>query len=223
MFDTIAPKYDFLNHLLSMGVDKGWRRCVVRKVSQHAPSELLDMATGTADLAIALAKKNPNCNITGGDLSPMMLEIGRTKVAQKSLSERVRLVECNALELPFENDRFDVVTAAFGVRNFENLPQGLSEMYRVTRSGGKICILEFSKPKKGLISTLYLFYFRKILPTIGHLISKDENAYSYLPDSVLTFPSGDEFTEILAEVGYKKCKSKVLTFGIATIYEGNKE
>lgn len=223
MFDTIAPKYDFLNHLLSMGIDKGWRNRVVRKVSEQAPLQLLDMATGTADLAIAIAKRNRNCNITGGDLSPMMLEIGRTKVAQKGFSEKITLVECNALKLPFEKDRFDVVTAAFGVRNFENLSQGLSEMYRVTGKGGKVFILEFSKPKKGFISTLYLFYFRKILPAIGRMVSKDENAYSYLPDSVLTFPSGDDFTKILAEVGYKECKSRALTFGIATIYEGNKE
>lgn len=222
MFDTIAPKYDFLNHLLSMGVDKGWRRNVVRRVTKNSPSQLLDMATGTADLAIALSKKNPSCQITGGDLSPRMLEVGRAKVAQRELSERITLVECNALNLPFENDKFDVVTAAFGVRNFENLSRGLSEMYRVTRKGGKICILEFSRPKQGLISSLYLFYFRRILPAVGRMISKDDNAYSYLPASVLTFPCGEEFTAVLAEVGYRNCKSRMVTFGIATIYEGEK-
>ncbi|MEG0500530.1 MAG: ubiquinone/menaquinone biosynthesis methyltransferase, partial [Rikenellaceae bacterium] len=159
---------------------------------------------------------------TGADLSPMMLEIGRQKVEQRGFSDRISLVECNALKLPFADLQFDAVTAAFGVRNFEDLPKGLSEMYRVTKRGGKIYILEFSKPQKGIISTFYLFYFRRILPAIGRLVSKDENAYSYLPDSVLTFPSGNEFTKILGEVGYRNCKSKMLTFGIATIYEGEK-
>lgn len=222
MFDAIAHRYDFLNHLLSAGVDKGWRRDVVRRVTKNAPVQLLDMATGTGDLAIALSKKNPDCKIIGGDLSPRMLEVGREKIARLGLTSRITLTECNALELPFENDRFDVVTAAFGVRNFENLSQGLSEMYRVTRHGGRVCILEFSSPPKGLVSSFYLFYFRKILPAIGRMISKDENAYSYLPDSVLTFPCGDDFSSILMNVGYQNCKSKPLTFGIATIYEGEK-
>lgn len=222
MFDAIAPKYDFLNHLLSMGVDNGWRRKVVRKVTADAPRELLDMATGTADLAIAMAKKNIMCKITGADLSPMMLRIGRQKVKEGGFTDRINLVECNALNLPFADLQYDTVTAAFGVRNFEDLFKGLSEMYRVTKRDGKVYILEFSKPPKGVISELYLFYFRKILPAIGRLISKDDNAYSYLPDSVLTFPSGEEFLKILSSVGYKNCSARMLTFGIATIYEGEK-
>lgn len=222
MFDTIAPKYDFLNHLLSMGIDKGWRKKVVRKVTKESPLTLLDMATGTADLAIALSKKNEKCKIVGGDLSPMMLEVGRRKVATKGLSKRIELKEFNVMSIPFEDGRFDVVTAAFGVRNFENLLHGLSEMYRVTRLGGKIFILEFSKPRKGLISALYLFYFLKILPTIGRLISKNDNAYSYLPDSVMTFPCGSDFLSVLSKSGYSNCKAEMLSFGIATIYSGEK-
>lgn len=222
MFDAIAPKYDFLNHLLSMGVDKGWRRRVVRQVVSENPTKVLDMATGTADLAIAMSRRMVDCSITGGDLSPMMLEVGRTKVAAAGLSERITLRECTALDLPFDSESFDTVTAAFGVRNFEDLLVGLTEMCRVTRRGGRVYVLEFSRPSKGLISALYMFYFRRILPSIGRLVSKDDNAYSYLPDSVLTFPCGEDFTAILTRAGYERCTARRLTFGIATIYRGEK-
>lgn len=222
MFDSIAPRYDLLNHLLSMGIDRGWRSEVVRRVRKHNPSKILDMATGTADLAIALALKNRETVITGGDLSTEMLTVGREKVSRKSLTEQITLCECDALAIPFTDESFDVVTCAFGVRNFENLETGLSEMYRVTKNGGKIFVLEFSKPKEGILATFYLFYFRHILPLIGRMVSRDDRAYSYLPDSVLTFPYGDDFVRIMSSVGYNKCKSKVMSFGIATIYEGEK-
>lgn len=222
MFDSIAPRYDLLNHLLSMGIDKGWRREVVRKVKKEAPLKILDMATGTADLAIALARKNRDTQIIGGDLSPEMLAVGREKICKKSLEKQITLCECDALAIPFDDETFDVVTCAFGVRNFENLERGLSQMYRVTRKGGKVYVLEFSKPKRGLLSAFYLFYFRRILPLIGRMVSRDDRAYTYLPDSVLTFPYGEDFLKIISSVGYKKCKSKIMSFGIATIYEGEK-
>lgn len=222
MFNDIAPKYDFLNHLLSMGIDKGWRRKVVKRVTSHKPAKLLDIATGTCDLAIALAKKNPNCKIVGGDLSPKMLEVGAKKCEERGLGKQIELCECSALDLPFDSECFDVITVAFGVRNFENLKQGLSEMLRVVKKGGNIYILEFSKPKNTIISAPYLFYFKHILPVIGRLISKSDNAYTYLPDSVISFPCGEEFTDIMKEVGFSSYGFKPLSFGIATIYYGKK-
>lgn len=222
MFNDIAPKYDFLNHLLSMGVDKGWRKKVVKRVTNDKPAKLLDLATGTCDLAIAIAKKNPNCKITGGDLSPKMLEVGRKKCEAKGLDKQIELRECSALDLPFEDNSFDVITVAFGVRNFEDLKRGLSEMLRVVKKGGNIYILEFSKPKSTIISAPYLFYFKNILPMIGKAVSKSANAYTYLPDSVISFPCGEEFTEIMKEVGFSSYGFKPLSFGIATIYYGKK-
>lgn len=222
MFNDIAPRYDFLNFVLSMGIDKHWRRRVVNKVKKDAPSEILDIATGTADLAIALHKKNPDAKIIGGDLSIEMLEIGRAKIEKQMFGSSITLMECDALSLPFEDSKFDVVTCAFGVRNFENLDDGLSQIYRVTRNGGNIYILEFSKPTTSFISTLYLLYFKHILPRIGKIISHNSGAYKYLPDSVLSFPDGEDFVKKLEHAGYKECVAQPVSFGIATIYHGKK-
>lgn len=222
MFNDIAPKYDFLNHLLSLGIDKSWRRKIVKAVSQHSPLELLDVATGTGDLALALARRNKNCHIIGADLSPNMLRVGVQKVEKKGLSSQIEFKECSALALPFTTEQFDVVTASFGVRNFEDLPLGLSEMMRVVKKGGYVYVLEFSKPQNSLISAPYLFYFKHILPLIGRMVSKSENAYSYLPNSVVTFPCGDEFVSIMQQIGLKNCSAKALSFGIATMYVGQK-
>lgn len=222
MFDAIAPRYDLLNHLLSLGIDRGWRRKVVKRVREHSPKKILDIAAGTADLSIALSRANKETDIIGGDLSPEMLAVGRVKVKKAGLEQKITLSECDATAMPFLDGEFDAVTCGFGVRNFEDLEMGLSEMRRVLRRGGKLYILEFSKPDKGILSFFYLFYFKNILPLIGRMVSKDDRAYRYLPDSVLTFPCGKDFLKILEKVGFERCRAKKVSFGIATIYEGEK-
>ncbi len=223
MFNDIAPRYDLLNHVLSMGIDRSWRRVTVKEVKALAPKKVLDIATGTGDLAIALARKIRECNITGADLTPNMLKVAERKMAKRGLSERIELIECSALDMPFADESYDAVTVGFGVRNFENLEKGLSEMVRVVRRGGSVFILEFSKPRNTLISVPYLFYFRNVLPLIGRMVSKSAGAYSYLPDSVLTFPCGDDFLRVMEGVGLEECYKRELSFGIATLYIGKKK
>ncbi len=218
MFDSIAPKYDTLNHVLSFGIDKGWRRRTVRMVAGRCPASILDVATGTADLAIGMAKKCPDAVITGVDLSPEMLEIGVEKVRQAGLSDRILLEVRNAMDIGFPDESFDAVTCAFGVRNFEDTGQGLSEFYRVLKNGGSLYILEFSVPKKGLFSALYLFYFKYILPVIGRMVSSDKKAYAYLPESAVTFAHGEEFVKLLQKTGFKDIFARKLTQGVATLY-----
>ncbi len=222
MFNDIAPRYDFLNHLLSMGIDKSWRRKCVKMHKKVAPHTVLDLATGTGDMAIAIAKSVKGCIVTGGDLSPEMLRYGCEKIKRRGLESRVSLVECSALNLPFDSESFDALTVAFGVRNYENLELGLSEMLRVVKRGGKIFILEFSKPRTSIVSIPYLFYFKRVLPLIGRMISKSENAYTYLPESVMSFPSGDDFLRVMDSVGYINTKKVELSFGIATLYIGER-
>lgn len=222
MFDSIAPKYDLLNHLLSGGIDRRWRRTVVRRVTALHPRRILDVATGTGDLAIAMARRIPQARIVGGDLSEGMLARGREKVAARKLNDRITLQEEDALALSFADDTFDAVTVAFGARNFENLESGLREMGRTLRPGGQLFILEFSKPKNNLFAKVYYFYFKKILPAIGRLVSSDENAYTYLPASVMSFPCGEEMGAILRSAGYEVEEIRPFTMGIASLYVAKK-
>ena len=219
MFDRIAPKYDFLNHLFSLGIDVIWRRKAVRLLRQERPKKILDMATGTADFALETRRMmGPDVHTTGVDISPGMLEIGRKKVRQRNWSTSIELVEGDSVSLPYPDGSFDAYTVAFGVRNFENLPGGLLEMRRVLRPGGWGVILEFSKPRRFPMKQLFGLYFRWIMPTLGRWISKDAQAYSYLPESVAIFPEGQAFVDILRDAGYVSIRTLPLTGGIATIY-----
>jgi demethylmenaquinone methyltransferase/2-methoxy-6-polyprenyl-1,4-benzoquinol methylase len=221
MFNAIAHKYDFLNHFLSLGIDKIWRRKAINNLKGRKIVSMLDVATGTGDLALASMRIKPQ-SIVGIDISEKMLEIGRTKIEKKHLSHIISLMYADSENLPFENSRFDAVTVAFGVRNFENLEKGISEIYRVINNGGVLVVLEFSRPEKFPFKQLYNFYFYKILPFIGRLISKDNSAYAYLPESVGAFPDRANFIALLEKTGFSKCKFNSLTFGIATIYVAEK-
>ena len=217
MFDSIAPKYDFLNRFLSMGIDQIWRKKAINSLKEVNPKQILDVATGTADLAIAALKLNPD-HINGIDISNQMLEVGRNKISNKALNSKITLQQADSANLPFEDNKFDAITVAFGVRNFEFLQQGINQMYRVTRNGGKLAVLEFSKPKSFPYKQLYNFYFKYILPGWGGLISKSKTAYTYLLESVEHFPEGENFAAYLKNAGYKKIEIKPLTFGICTLY-----
>lgn len=221
MFDNISGKYDFLNHFLSLGIDKGWRRRVVKYAKQLQPKQILDVATGTGDLAIALSALSPD-HIEGVDISEGMLAVGREKIKKLGLESTIRLQYGDSEALPFADNSFDVVTVAFGVRNFENLAKGLAEMQRVCRPGGQVVILEFSQPRSFLFRPIYQFYFKYILPFWGRLISKDTAAYTYLPESVNAFPDGEAFLNELSRAGFGSLKQDRLTLGIATIYLGKK-
>lgn len=221
MFNNIAHKYDFLNHFLSLGIDKLWRKRLVKEVGKYKPANILDMATGTGDLAIALAKLKPT-SIVGLDISVKMVEVGVEKVKGKSLQDVVFLKVGDSEKIDFDTNTFDFATVAFGVRNFENPLLGVSEMYRVLKPGGGIAVLEFAMPTKFPIKQLYKFYFFYILPTVGRFFSKDTSAYTYLPESVEAFPSGKRFTNLMEEAGFKKTRIIPLTFGVANIYIGEK-
>ncbi|MFI3315576.1 MAG: bifunctional demethylmenaquinone methyltransferase/2-methoxy-6-polyprenyl-1,4-benzoquinol methylase UbiE [Rikenellaceae bacterium] len=222
MFDEIAFKYDQLNHTLSLGIDKLWRKKVVKLVQKQNPSEILDIAAGTGDLSIALAKGIKTASVIGADISENMLDIARQKCLKLALSDRIMFENGNALDLKYSDKSFDAVTVAFGVRNFENLELGLSEMLRVTRDGGKVVIIELSMPESGVVRWFYKLYFMKILPTIGRLTSKSQFAYTYLPMSVAGFVCGNDFLSLMDKVGYKQCAMQKLSLGIATIYYGYK-
>lgn len=221
MFDGIAHKYDFLNRLLSFRIDVLWRKKVIQLLIPFKPVKILDVATGTADLAIALTALLPE-KITAIDISANMLEIGRQKVAKLGLNHSIELQKADCENLPFEDQHFDAVTVAFGVRNFENLDKGLNEIRRVLKVDGNLVILEFSKVKKAPIKQFYHFYFRFITPAIGRLFSKSSTAYNYLPNSVQVFPEGEEMCVILQNLGFKKVTCKSLSFGIASIYHCQK-
>jgi demethylmenaquinone methyltransferase / 2-methoxy-6-polyprenyl-1,4-benzoquinol methylase len=217
MFDDISPKYDFLNHFLSFGVDFIWRKKLVAMLSQKHPLRILDVATGTGDVAISLASLNPE-QIVGIDISDKMLNIARRKVTEKGLQEVISFKQGDAERIPFADGAFDAVTVAFGVRNYEDLCKGLSEMKRVLRPGGTMMILEFSHPAATPFKQFYRFYSRSVIPFIGKLISSHSDAYTYLPESVAAFPSGDDFLHILRELGLTNCNKKTLSCGIASIY-----
>jgi len=222
MFDSIAWKYDFLNHFLSLNIDRLWRRRAIKIISQSYKSpNILDVATGTGDLAIAAMKLNP-AKITGIDISRKMLEIGKEKIKKRGFSSTIDLIQGDSEKIPFINNTFDVAMVAFGVRNFSDPVKGLSEMNRVIRIGGMIMVLEFSKPTGFPIKPLYNFYFRNILPFFGRLFSKDKDAYNYLPDSVMKFPDNKEFLKLLVKAGWSETHQVKLTGGVASIYTGIK-
>jgi demethylmenaquinone methyltransferase/2-methoxy-6-polyprenyl-1,4-benzoquinol methylase len=223
MFGTIAPRYDFLNRLLSFGIDRRWRKKAVRLLKYREGSRILDVATGTGDVALEIAKSTPpSVKITGADFCQEMVELGQAKVAASPYAGRIdfRVAPCE--DLPFADNTFDSITIAFGIRNVVDRKLGLAEMWRVLRPGGRMIILEFSTPRSQLFRQIYYFYFRRLLPVIGGLVSK-YNAYKYLPDSVLEFPSHEEFSRMIAEAGFRNIHLHDLTFGIATIYAGEKE
>lgn len=222
MFDNIAHRYDFLNHFLSLNIDKIWRRKSIKFLSKEKAKNILDVASGTGDFAIQIQKSLKPEKIVGIDISTGMLKVGEEKVKKKNLSEVISFQEGDSENIQLNDNHFDAATVAFGVRNFENLNKGLSEMYRVLKPDGEIVVLEFSRPEKFPIKQLYNFYFKRILPTIGRLFSKDTSAYTYLPASVDAFPYGEKFIEKLKDVGFKNTQEKKLTFGIASIYFGKK-
>ena len=222
MFDNISSNYDFLNHFLSFGIDHIWRRKTIRLMQAKNPKVILDVATGTGDLAFAAYEKlNPD-KIIGLDLSNGMLEVGRNKIKKKKLEDKLEFVQGDSENLPFEDNFFDSVMVSFGVRNFENLNMGLKEIFRVLKPSGNIFVLEFSKPKKFPIKQLFGFYSKAILPILGSFISKDKSAYHYLPASVDAFPEGKNFTNELEEVGFSNSTLKTLTGGISSIYIAEK-
>ena len=216
MFDNIANSYDFLNHSLSLGMDNVWRKIAIKKLTNN-PKIILDIATGTGDFAVSAAKYT-DAKITGIDISQGMLNVGMEKIKKKNLNNRISLQLADSESLPFNDNTFDAITAGFGVRNFENLNKGLSEMIRVLNKDGIVVILEPSTPKYFPLKQFYKLYFHHVLPTIGAWISKDKSAYSYLPESVDAFPSGEKFIVELKNVGFKDCKHIPLTFGIVSLY-----
>ena len=218
MFDSIAPTYDLLNRGTSLGIDTLWRRRMIAELDPPAHRQILDVATGTADVAIQTVLRTGADHVTGVDLSEGMLAYGRRKVTRRGLSERITLEQGDSEQLPYADASFDAVTVAFGVRNFEHLEQGLGEMLRVLRPGGKLVILEFSRITYAPVRWAFNVYFGKIMPLIGRLQSKDPRAYAYLFESVQAFPSGKDFLAVLDRVGYKDTTWQALTFGIASIY-----
>ncbi|MEO1051690.1 MAG: bifunctional demethylmenaquinone methyltransferase/2-methoxy-6-polyprenyl-1,4-benzoquinol methylase UbiE [Bacteroidota bacterium] len=221
MFDNISKKYDLLNHVLSLGIDIRWRKKAIKLLKKDNPKQILDVATGTADFAIESLSLQPD-KVIGVDISEGMLDMGREKIKKRGLDQKIELHRGDSERLPFDDNNFDAVIVSFGVRNFENLEKGLADMLRVIRPGGKAVIIEFSKPKKFPFKQIYNFYFKAILPKIGRSISKDSSAYTYLPESVESFPEGGRFLEILKKVGFKNSSCIPLTFGISSIYIGEK-
>ncbi|MCX6223689.1 MAG: bifunctional demethylmenaquinone methyltransferase/2-methoxy-6-polyprenyl-1,4-benzoquinol methylase UbiE [Bacteroidia bacterium] len=222
MFDQIAGSYDFLNHLLSLNFDKGWRRKAIDTLTPAKPRRILDVATGTADMAIGAIRLNPD-QVTGVDVSSGMLEIGRKKILDRGLSDRITLIEAACETLPFAESSFDAVMVAFGVRNFKDPELGLREIHRVLSPGGKLAILEFSLPRQKWLRAGYRFYFHHVVPAIGRWFSRDLSAYRYLPDSVETFPKGEAFVDLLNRAGFTASDYKPLSSGICGLYTGSKK
>jgi len=221
MFDNISGKYDFLNHFLSIGIDIAWRKKAIKLLAPKKPKVILDVATGTADFAIEAAKLNPD-RIEGIDISEGMLSVGRKKIERKGLKQIIQLHTGDSEDINFPDNHFDAVIVSFGVRNFENLEVGLENIHRVLKSGGDVAIIEFSQPHVFPFKQLYSLYFNYILPALGKMISKDNSAYNYLPESVSKFPYGEAFLQKLREAGFKNGKSIPLTFGISSIYFAQK-
>ncbi len=221
MFDNISPKYDLLNHVLSGGIDILWRKKAIRQLRPFAPKTILDIATGTGDFAIEALALKPE-KVIGVDISEGMLSFGRQKMKERKLDHIIELRSGDSERLPFKDNDFDAVIVSFGVRNFENLLAGLTDMHRVTRSGGACVVLEFSNPRQFPFKQLYGFYSKAILPLIGRMVSKDASAYTYLPESVQAFPDGPDFLKIFEAAGFTNTKWIPLTFGVASIYIGQK-
>jgi demethylmenaquinone methyltransferase / 2-methoxy-6-polyprenyl-1,4-benzoquinol methylase len=221
MFNNISHRYDFLNHFLSLGIDKLWRKKAVRLLKHTQPKMMLDIATGTGDFALECLKLHPN-KVVGLDISSGMLEKGREKMVKRKVDHKIEMLLGDSENIPFDDATFDAITVGFGVRNFENLEKGLGEMKRVLKPGGTAAILEFSKPKAFPVKQLFGFYSRYLIPFFGKLISKDKAAYQYLPESVEAFPEGQHFMDILTSVGYQNVRSHLVSGGIATIYLGDK-
>tara|TARA_B100001059_G_scaffold70041_1_gene67209 strand:+ start:4873 stop:5592 length:720 start_codon:yes stop_codon:yes gene_type:complete len=219
MFDNIAHKYDFLNRFLSLGIDVYWRKKAIKMLAKHEPKKILDVATGTADFALATLPLQPE-EVIGVDISEGMLDVGRKKITDQGIIN-VQLEYGDCEQLKFEDNQFDAVIVAFGVRNFENLDQGLAEINRVLKPGGVAMILEFSKPT-GLFGVIFSIYNKTLLPLWGKLFSGDSAAYTYLPESVAAFPEGDEFKQIMRSLSYRKVNDRRLTFGVCSIYTGIK-
>jgi demethylmenaquinone methyltransferase/2-methoxy-6-polyprenyl-1,4-benzoquinol methylase len=223
MFDNIAHSYDFLNHFFSLGIDILWRKKAIRILKKEHPKMVLDVATGTADFAMEAMRMNLNADkIIGVDISEGMLDVGRKKIADKQWDKVIELRKADSEHLPFENNTFDAFTVAFGVRNFENLEKGLTEMHRVLKPGSLGIVLEFSRPKKFPVKQAFQFYFKYMMPAIGKLVSKDARAYTYLPESVNAFPDGEDFLTIMKGIGYNDTKCIPLSGGIASLYLGRK-
>lgn len=222
MFDNIAPKYDLLNHTLSMSIDRVWRRRVVGEVRRAKPGRILDVATGTGDLAIAMARRIRDVQVLGVDLSEQMLAVACRKIEARGLDGRIVLDRGDAERLAVADASVDVATVAFGVRNFGDLGAGLRELARTIKPGGKVVILEFSRPRNRVFRALYEFYSYKILPRIGGLVSRDKRAYEYLPASVGEFPAPEEFMAMMARAGFRNCRARSQSFGIAQIYIGER-
>lgn len=222
MFDSIAPAYDFMNRAMTFGIDKLWRRKAVSKLKRYGVRSILDVATGTGDLAMLLYRRLRPERITGIDLSEGMLAIAREKTAKEGLAGVIGFETGNCLELRFEEGAFDAVTVAYGVRNFEHLEQGYAEMFRVLRKGGVLSVIELSTPRNPLCLAFYKFYTRCLIPVVGRMVSKDTRAYSYLPESIAAVPQGEEMLDIMRRAGFTNCRCYPLTFGTCTIYMGEK-
>lgn len=222
MFNNISKTYDFLNHFLSLGIDIIWRKKAIGELKAIKPRIMLDVATGTGDFAFEAIKILKPEKIIGVDISAGMLDVAQKKILERKLGDIFSVKIGDSEKLQFEDDHFDAITVAFGVRNYENLEQGLADMFRVLKPGGKIVILEFSKPQQFPVKQAYNFYFQHILPVFGKLFSKDSRAYTYLPESVAAFPDGDSFIQLMNKVGFKSTKHISLTFGICSIYTGLK-
>lgn len=222
MFNNISGTYDFLNHFLSLGIDKIWRQMAIGELKKDQPKLMLDVASGTGDFAFEAIRILKPEKIIGVDIAAKMLEIADKKAHKKGLQNQYETQVADSENLPFANHTFDALTVAYGVRNFENLEKGLAEMLRVLKPGSKAVILEFSKPKYFPVKQLYNFYFNSVTPAIGKLFSKDARAYSYLPESVAAFPDGAEFISLMKKAGYTDTKCRPLAFGICSIYTGRK-
>lgn len=222
MFDNIAPTYDTLNHRLSWDIDKGWRKKAIKRLLPYAPKKMLDIATGTGDFAILAAQMLHPEQLVGADISEGMMEIGRQKVKRMGLDKVISFEKQDCLHLGYEDETFDAVTAAFGIRNFQNLDQGLSEMCRVLKKGGHLCIVELTTPISFPMKQLFRIYSGTVLPIYGKLISKDQSAYDYLNKTIAAFPQGEVMMEVLKKAGFEKAEFKRLTFGICTLYFATK-
>lgn len=223
MFDNIAPAYDFMNRAMTLGIDRSWRAKAIAMVKARNPREILDVATGTADLAIEMWRKMPRVKITGVDLSEGMIERGRAKVESLGASDHITLLSADCLSLPFADGSFDAVTVAFGVRNFENLAVGYREMARVLRSGGMLTVVELSRPVNPIIKPFYNLYTRGVIPLLGRIVSSDSSAYRYLGESIAAVPQGEAMTRLMKESGFGETRFRPLTFGVCSIYTAVKE